>query len=324
MPCKPAYVRRIALLAACLFLAAGTPACQRQGTIGSWTGQGTLVIEGPTIFTSPGVEPIQDGIVIVMDGVVEGVGARGELPVPPADFWIDGSGLSLLAGFWNAHVRMDAELLYAAVSATGPELEELVRERFSRFGFTSVVDTNTPWDGLAPLIERIQSGEVMGPRIVSVPGGAMGGVMFANPSSPPWSSGVLARFAVEDLAVVPGLGLHLDNMAPGAAGSEEQLSALRGFIDRGGSIVFGTGAGYIPQYDPMLDHLLLDEGGIPFPDHLASLTTEPALRFAYDYLGQVAPGMVADLVLLDGDPEVDVTAFNRVRLVLREGRALFW
>jgi hypothetical protein len=33
--------------------------------------------------------------------------------------------------------------------------------------------------------------------------------------------------------------------------------------------------------------------------------------------------MVADLVLLDGDPEVDATAFTRVNLVLREGRPLF-
>ena len=247
---------------------------------------------------------------------------RGELPVPPADLWIDGSGLSLLPGFWNAHVRMDAEVLYAALSATGPEIEALVRNRFSRFGFTTVVDTNTPREALEPLIERIQSGEVMGPRIISVQGGAMGGVRFPDPSGPPWSSGALAPLANRDVAVVPGLALHFGDS--GAYDPERELSALHGFVERGGRLVFGTGAGYVPRYDPMPDHLLLDEGGITFADHLASLTSEPAIRFGHDYLGRVAPGMVADLVLLDGDPEMDVTAFGRVRLVLREGRALFW
>ena len=95
-------------------------------------------------------------------------------------------------------------------------------------------------------------------------------------------------------------------------------------MDLGGRLIFGTGAGYNPRYDPMSEHILLEEGAIPFASRLASLTTEPAVRFGYGYVGGVWPGMVADLVLVEGDPEVDVTAFGRVRLVLREGRPLFW
>jgi hypothetical protein len=34
--------------------------------------------------------------------------------------------------------------------------------------------------------------------------------------------------------------------------------------------------------------------------------------------------MVADLVLVDGDPEADITSLARIRLVLREGRTIFW
>jgi imidazolonepropionase-like amidohydrolase len=312
-----------------LILLAG---CAGDESLDTWTGQGVLVIEGATVFMSPRVGPIQGGVVVIVDGVIEAVGVSGDLFVPPPDLWIDGSGLSVLSGFWNGHARVERDLLDAAASLGPEELQQMVQERFTRYGFTTVVDTESSPGGLAVLIDRIQSGEVMGPRIVSAPGGGQAPVHLPDPSSPVWSSELLARLAATDVALVPGLGFMIQAEDRGPESGlgvppltvEGGLSALRGFVDAGGRIVFGTGAGYLAAYDPMPEHLLLEEAGIPFAARLAALTTEPAARFGYDFVGAVEPGMVADLVLVEGDPEVDAMAFGRVRLVLREGRPLFW
>lgn len=57
---------------------------------------------------------------------------------------------------------------------------------------------------------------------------------------------------------------------------------------------------------------------------LRALTVAPAERFGYAaHKGRLAPGMDADLVVLDGDPSKDVTAFARVRLTVRAGQAIY-
>jgi imidazolonepropionase-like amidohydrolase len=61
-----------------------------------------------------------------------------------------------------------------------------------------------------------------------------------------------------------------------------------------------------------------------FQQILASLTTNPAARFGYSgRSGRIAKGMEADLVLLDGDPAGDVTAFSKVDRVIRQGKVIY-
>jgi len=304
------------------------PACQDEVVEERLDGTGMLAIVGATVFTSPAVDPIENGVVIIVDGVVEAVGPRGMVPVPPAAAVFDGTGHSVVAGFWNAHVRMDPEILEVAAAGSAAELQQLLQERFSRFGFTTLVETSTPRGELDVLIERIQSGEVLGPRIVAVGGAQVFGVHFPDAVEIPWSPSLLEHLRSEDVALVSGLGLLIEESAldpvGGAARVDLALERLDGFVGSGGRLLFGNGAGYASQYDPLSELLLLADAGIPFAHRLASLTTVPANRFGFAYLGGVEPGLVADLVLLEGDPEVDVTAFGRVRLVLREGRPLFW
>jgi imidazolonepropionase-like amidohydrolase len=59
-------------------------------------------------------------------------------------------------------------------------------------------------------------------------------------------------------------------------------------------------------------------------DILASLTTNPARRFGLEKTaGRIAPGMEADLVVLEGDPARDLGALGRVRYTLRQGRIIY-
>jgi len=57
---------------------------------------------------------------------------------------------------------------------------------------------------------------------------------------------------------------------------------------------------------------------------LAMLTTAPAARFAVAArTGRLAPGMAADVVVVDGRPEDDIRALARVRYTLRNGRIIY-
>jgi pimeloyl-ACP methyl ester carboxylesterase len=69
--------------------------------------------------------------------------------------------------------------------------------------------------------------------------------------------------------------------------------------------------------------LLVRDVGLTPLEALRAATTAPAAFFALEHrVGAVAPGMVADLVLLDADPLVDIANTRRIRAVMIGGRLL--
>lgn len=56
---------------------------------------------------------------------------------------------------------------------------------------------------------------------------------------------------------------------------------------------------------------------------LAALTTRPAAKWQDPQRGRLAPGLAADLVVLDADPADDVAHFSRVCCTIGAARVLF-
>jgi imidazolonepropionase-like amidohydrolase len=80
---------------------------------------------------------------------------------------VDCSGLTITAGLWNSHVHF-TERKWANVSAIPPEeLAGQLRSMLTRYGFTSVFDTGSMLENTRRLHDRIESGEISGPRIRS-------------------------------------------------------------------------------------------------------------------------------------------------------------
>lgn len=297
--------------------------------LGDWQGgPGVLVIEGALVFTSPLAEPMPDAVVVVSEGRIEAVGARGEVFVPQAARRVDGSGGALLAGFWDVHVRLDPWVLEAPFDpeVTGAEIEAWFQENFSGFGFTGIVESGTPLGELQPLLDRMVAEGIRAPRILPTGGASLAGLRVLGGEGDRWSEAAVADLLATETTVVPALALLLpqgDATDAEVNQSLERLAMAGGRLlalsATGGRIAFGSGFGWGASQDPLLELELMEDAGLPFAVLLESLTTEPALRFGIDDRGEVEPGMVADLVLVDGDPRADLNALERVRWVLQAG-----
>lgn len=152
-----------------------------------------------------------------------------------------------------------------------------------------------------------------------------------TPVSGPWDEAMVQRLRAADIALTPTLTLFDHELRRENAPQEvidrflgNATQQVRALHAAGGDILFGTDIDFIQHYDTQREFELLQQAGLDWRGIIATLTTTPARRFGQDdRKGRIAPGMQADLVLLDGDPAVDVAVFARVRQVLRAGREIY-
>ena len=145
-----------------------------------------------------------------------------------------------------------------------------------------------------------------------------------------WDPALIEQMRAGDMAVVPTLQLfpyelqraklpgHIVELA-----TADAVEQVRAYSQAGGQILFGTDVGYMSDYDPTAEYRLLARA-LPPMQILASLTTAPAARWREgERRGRVAPGMDADLVVLEADPAADLAQFAKVRCTLRAGRLIY-
>lgn len=120
---------------------------------------------GATIYVSPTETPIRDAVVLIQGERIVSVGSRAQMQFPETAHVLDCSGLTITAGLWNSHVHF-FERKWADVAAIpAPELGRQLQDMLTRYGFTSVFDTGSVWENTRRLRDRIDSGEVPGPKI---------------------------------------------------------------------------------------------------------------------------------------------------------------
>jgi imidazolonepropionase-like amidohydrolase len=142
------------------------------------TGVTNLALVGATIYANPADQPIRDGVVLIENGTIAAVGSRAGVPVPQNTQVLNCADCTVTAGFWNSHVHFFERKWANVAEIPPPELGRQLQETLTRYGFTSVFDTGSAWENTRQLRDRIESGEVPGPRIRStgpglVPPGAL-------------------------------------------------------------------------------------------------------------------------------------------------------
>jgi imidazolonepropionase-like amidohydrolase len=127
-----------------------------------------LVLRGGKIYPSPTDAPIENGVVVVHNGKILAVGPERSIKIPSGATVIDCKGLVVTAGFWNSHVHILTPALLHVRDSQTPELDRQLDQMFNAWGFTTVFDISSVLDNTLALRRRIESGELRGPKILTV------------------------------------------------------------------------------------------------------------------------------------------------------------
>ncbi|HEU5453459.1 MAG TPA: amidohydrolase family protein [Terriglobales bacterium] len=153
-------------------------------------------------------------------------------------------------------------------------------------------------------------------------------VGHTTPFAGPWNDALLAAVREHKVALTPTLTIwkyfmRHDRQSTQHKIVETETEQLRAWVKQGGTVLFGTDLGAVDP-DPSEEYALMAQSGMTFRQILASLTTAPAERFgAAEKLGRIAPGMIADVVVVQGDPEQDLRALTAVRYTVRAGQIIY-
>ena len=127
-----------------------------------------LALTNAKIYPSPTEPPIENGSILIHDGRIAAVGPSATIKIPHDAQVIDCKGLVITAGFWNSHVHILLPSLLHAENLSAAQLTSQLEEMLTRWGFTTVFDIASVLSNTTLIRRRIESGEVKGPRILTV------------------------------------------------------------------------------------------------------------------------------------------------------------
>jgi imidazolonepropionase-like amidohydrolase len=127
----------------------------------------THALRAARIYPAPDAEPIDHGVVLIAGGRIVGLGRRDEQTdrVPALASGCDGG--VLVAGFQNSHVHLIGSAFANAKVAPAASLSKGLTQLLTQYGFTTAFDIASDRDNTLALRERVNRGELNGPRILT-------------------------------------------------------------------------------------------------------------------------------------------------------------
>ncbi|MBI1808633.1 MAG: amidohydrolase family protein [Gemmatimonadetes bacterium] len=123
------------------------------------TPRGTVVLRGARAITMKGDEIIENADVLVRDNRIAAIGARGSVQVPAGARVIDVAGKTIMPGFVDTHYHPQWLIPSIHTNQVWQYLAELA------YGTTTTRDPQTASTDFLSYEDRVETGEVVGPRI---------------------------------------------------------------------------------------------------------------------------------------------------------------
>ena len=107
---------------------------------------------------------------------------------------------------------------------------------------------------------------------------------------------------------------------PETAAMKSKRESFKAALESGVTIVNGSDIGVFAHGDGARElELLVDYGMTPVQALKAATSVAAKALHMEDKIGTVKPGMLADLIAVDGDPTADIKALRKVKLVMKGG-----
>jgi imidazolonepropionase-like amidohydrolase len=98
----------------------------------------------------------------------------------------------------------------------------------------------------------------------------------------------------------------------------QKRASFKAALDAGVTILSGSDVGVFPHGDNVRELELMVQYGMTPIDALKAATSVAGQVLHMD-IGRVQPGMLADLIAIQGDPLKDITALRQIKLVMKAG-----
>jgi imidazolonepropionase-like amidohydrolase len=134
--------------------------------------QETTALVGGRLIDGFGHAPIQDSVILISDDTIVKVGTVASLAVPDGYTVISTEGMDILPGLWesHAHLMLTGHADYphwqaAYIDRLADEIMPATAVHLLLAGITSARDLGAPLEPSKSVKERIDSGEIPGPRL---------------------------------------------------------------------------------------------------------------------------------------------------------------
>ncbi|HEX9367101.1 MAG TPA: amidohydrolase family protein, partial [Vicinamibacterales bacterium] len=113
---------------------------------------------------------------------------------------------------------------------------------------------------------------------------------------------------------------HWDGREPAPQSVQDSRHSFQLAMKAGVTICMGGDVGVFPHGQNWREMEAMQAAGMPAGEVLISATSRNARIFRLNDRGEIKPGLLADLVAVDGDPTRDISAVEHVRLVIKGGQ----